>query len=158
MTVRIAFAVATLVAWALDVATKVWAAAELDDRSVSMFGGRLLLRESRNTGAAFSIGTGSTVLISLVGIVVVAGILLYVRRISSPAMAGGLGLVAGGALGNLTDRFLRSPGPLRGGVVDWIDLGWFPSFNAADSAITIGAALMLLASYVQERRARAAES
>lgn len=158
MTVRIAFAVATLVAWALDVATKVWAAAELDDRSVSMFGGRLLLRESRNTGAAFSIGTGSTVLISLLGVVVVAAILLYVRRVTSPALAIGLGLVAGGALGNLTDRFLRSPGLLRGGVVDWIDLGWFPSFNAADSAITIGAALMLLASYVQERRARAAES
>lgn len=158
MTVRIAFSVATLVAWALDVATKVWAAAELDDRSVSMFGGRLLLRESRNTGAAFSIGTGSTVLISLLGVVVVAAILLYVRRVTSPALAIGLGLVAGGALGNLTDRFLRSPGLLRGGVVDWIDLGWFPSFNAADSAITIGAALMLLASYVQERRARAAES
>lgn len=156
MSVRVGFGVATLVAWTLDVATKVWAAAELDDRSIVLLGGRLLLRESRNTGAAFSVGTGSTVLISLVGIVVVAGILLYVRRISSPAMAGGLGLVAGGALGNLTDRFLRSPGPLRGGVVDWIDLGWFPSFNAADSAITVGVVLLLLASYVEERRARSA--
>lgn len=146
-----------LVAWGLDVATKVWAAAELDTRTISVLGGRLLLRESRNTGAAFSIGTGSTVLISLVGIAVVAGILVYVRRVTSPAMAVGLGLIAGGALGNLTDRFFRSPGPLRGGVVDWIDLGWFPSFNAADSAITVGAVLMLLTSYVQERRAQPAE-
>ena len=154
MTVRTAFCVATFLAWALDVVTKVWAAAELDDRPVALFGGRLLLLESRNTGAAFSIGTGSTVLISLVGMVVVIGILLYVRRVSSPAMAVGLGLVAGGALGNLTDRLFRSPGPLRGGVVDWLDLGWFPSFNAADSAITVGAGLLLLASHLEERRAR----
>lgn len=158
MTMRIAFCTAVGVAWALDLATKVWAAGELDDRSIALFGGRLLLRESRNTGAAFSIGTGSTVLISLVGFVVVAGILLYVRRVSSRAMAVGLGLVAGGALGNLTDRLFRTPGPLRGGVVDWIDLGWFPSFNAADSAITVGVALLLLASYVEERRAHPAEA
>ena len=158
MTVRPAFYATAVVAWALDVATKVWAAAELDDRTIALFGGRLLLRESRNTGAAFSIGTGSTVLISLVGIAIVAGVLLYVRRVSSPAIAAGLGLVAGGALGNLTDRLLRSPGPLRGGVVDWIDLGWFPSFNAADTAITLGAGLVLLASYVEERRARPVQS
>ena len=158
MTARLAFCAAAAVAWALDVATKVWAVAELDDRSIGLFGGRLLLRESRNTGAAFSIGTGSTVLISLVGVVVVVGILLYVRRVSSPAMAVGLGLVAGGALGNLTDRLFRSPGPLRGGVVDWLDLGWFPSFNAADTAITIGVVLLLLASHVEERRARPAEA
>lgn len=157
MTVRIAFSIATLVAWAVDVATKTWAAAELDDRSIALLGGRLLLRESRNTGAAFSIGTGSTVLITLIGMVVVAGILLYVRRVMSPAMGVGLGLIAGGALGNLTDRFFRSPGPLRGGVVDWIDLGWFPSFNAADSAITVGVGLLLLASSVEERRPRPAE-
>jgi signal peptidase II len=158
MMVRTAFCAAAAVAWALDVTTKVWAAAVLDDRSIALFGGRLLLRESRNTGAAFSIGTGSTVLISVVGIVVVVGILLFLRRVSSKAMAVGLGLVAGGALGNLTDRLFRSPGPLRGGVVDWLDLGWFPSFNAADSAITVGVALLLLASYVEERRARPAEA
>ena len=157
MAVKIAFGVAAIVAWALDVATKVWAAAELDGRTIALFGGRLLLRESRNTGAAFSIGTGSTVLISLVGVVIVTGILIYVRRISSRTMAVGLGLVAGGALGNLTDRFLRDPGPLRGGVVDWIDLGWFPSFNAADSAITVGVVVLLLASYVDERRERRAQ-
>ena len=158
MTLRVAFCVAAVVAWVLDVASKVWAAAELDERSVALFGGRLLLRESRNTGAAFSIGTGSTALISLVGIVVVVGILLYVRRVSSPTMAVGLGLVAGGALGNLTDRLLRNPGPLRGGVVDWVDLGWFPSFNVADSAITVGAGLILLASHLEERRARPVEA
>lgn len=158
MSVRLAFSIAAGLAWVLDVATKVWAAAYLDDRSIAVLGGRLLLRESRNTGAAFSIGTGSTMLISLIGIAVVLGILVYLRRVTSRAMAVGLGLVAGGALGNLTDRFFRSPGPLRGGVVDWLDLGWFPSFNAADSAITVGAGLILLASHLEERRARAAQA
>ena len=155
MTVRTGFVAALVCAWALDVATKVWAASGLKDEPIALFGGRLMLRESRNTGAAFSIGTGSTVLISVFGMVMVAGILVYVRRVSSPTLAVGLGLVAGGALGNLTDRIFRSPGPLRGGVVDWLDLGWFPSFNAADSAITVGAGLVLLAAYLEERRASA---
>jgi signal peptidase II len=158
VTARGTFVTALIAAWALDVITKVWAASSLTDRSVSLLGGRLLLRESRNTGAAFSIGTGITVLISLIGIAVVLAILVYVRRVSSRTSAIGLGLVAGGALGNLTDRLLRSPGPLRGGVVDWLDLGWFPSFNAADSAITVGAGLVLLASVLEERRARAVEA
>ena len=154
MSPRLVFAVGLLSAWALDVATKVWAATSLTDRTIALVGGRLLLRESRNTGAAFSIGAGQTVLISLVGIVVVSAILLHQRRVTSRAAAAGWGLVAGGATGNLTDRLLRDPGPLRGGVVDWIDLGWFPSFNAADSAITIGAVLLLLATVRDERRAQ----
>ena len=153
MTARVGFVVALVCAWALDAATKVWAAAELADEPIALLGGRLMLRESRNTGAAFSIGTGSTVVISGLGIAVVVGILLYVQRVTSRALAVGLGLVAGGALGNLTDRLFRTPGPLRGGVVDWLDLGWFPSFNAADGAITLGAGLVLLASYLDERRA-----
>ena len=153
MTPRRVFVVALLSAWALDVATKLWAATSLTERTIALLGGRLLLRESRNTGAAFSIGTGQTVLISLVAIVVVAAILLHLRKVTSRAAAAAWGLVAGGATGNLTDRLLRDPGPLRGGVVDWIDLGWFPSFNAADSAITVGVILLLLATFREERRA-----
>ena len=151
MTPRGAFAAALGVAWALDVATKVWAAASLSDRTIALLGGRLLLRESRNTGAAFSIGTGSTLLISLIGLVVVTVIVLHVRSVTSRSAAVAWGLIAGGATGNLTDRVLRDPGPLRGGVVDWIDLGWFPSFNAADSAITVGVVLLLLVTFREER-------
>ena len=154
VTARRVFVVALVSAWALDVATKAWAASSLSDRSLALLGGRLLLSESRNTGAAFSIGTGQTMLISLVGIVVVGAILLHQHRVTSRVAAVGWGLVAGGATGNLTDRLLRDPGPLRGGVVDWIDLGWFPSFNAADSAITVGAVLLLLATVRDERRAQ----
>ena len=146
MTPRWAFSAAFVVAWAIDVVTKVWAAASLSERTIGLLGGRLLLRESRNTGAAFSIGIDQTILISLIGVVIVAVIVRHVRTVASRAAAAAWGLVAGGATGNLTDRLLRDPGPLRGGVVDWIDLGWFPSFNAADSAITVGVALLLLAS------------
>ena len=156
MTPRRAFALAVLVAWALDVATKAWAAASLSDRAVSLLGGRLLLQESRNTGAAFSVGADRTVLISLVGIVVLMVILRHVRQVGSSVAAVGWGLVAGGAAGNLTDRLLRTPGPLRGGVVDWIDLGWFPSFNAADSAITVGVVLLLVTVVRDEQTERRA--
>ena len=155
MTPRVAFVATLAAAWVLDVATKVWAAASLTERTIALLGGRLLLRESRNTGAAFSIGTDRTVLISLIGIVVVAVVVRHVRGVSSRTAAAAWGLVAGGAMGNLTDRLLRDPGPLRGGVVDWIDLGWFPSFNAADSAITTGVALLLLATLREERASTA---
>ena len=155
VTPRRAFAAALVTAWALDVVTKVWAAGSLTERTIALLGGRLLLRESRNTGAAFSIGTGRTVLISLIGIVVVTVIVVHVRKATSRVTAVAWGLVAGGAVGNLTDRLLRDPGPLRGGVVEWIDLGWFPSFNAADSAITVGVALLLFVT-VSEERASAA--
>ena len=155
MTPRRVFTAALVAVWALDVATKAWAAASLTERTIALLGGRLLLRESRNSGAAFSIGTDQTLLISLAGIVVITIIVLHVRKVTSPAAAVAWGLVAGGAAGNLTDRLLRDPGPLRGGVVDWIDLGWFPSFNAADSAITVGAVLLLLASFREDRTSAA---
>ena len=151
MRLRRAFVAALVAAWAVDVATKTWAAASLTERTIGLFGGRLLLRESRNTGAAFSIGTDQTVLISLIGLVVVTVIVRHIRTVTSQASAVAWGLVAGGATGNLTDRLLREPGPLRGGVVDWIDLGWFPSFNAADAAITVGVALLLVVSVREER-------
>ena len=120
MTPRRAFAAALVAAWAIDVVTKVWAAASLTERTIGLLGGRLLLRESRNTGAAFSLGTDQTVLISLLGVVIVTVIVVHVRTVTSRAAAAAWGLVAGGATGNLTDRLLRDPGPLRGGVVDLV--------------------------------------
>lgn len=155
MTPRSAFGAALLAAVALDVTTKTWAAASLTERSISLLSGRLLLRESRNTGAAFSIGTDRTVLISLFAIGVVAAIAWHLRKVRTVPSAVAWGLIAGGATGNLIDRLLRAPGPLRGGVVDWIDLGWFPSFNGADSVITTGVVLLLLVSRREERASSA---
>ena len=65
------------------------------------------------------------------------------RRLASPWWAVGLGLILGGALGNLVDRFFRSPGPLRGHVVDFLSIGWWPVFNVADPAVVGGAILLV---------------
>ena len=73
-------------------------------------------------------------------------IVMLVRKIATVPEAIGLGLVLGGAVGNLADRLFRGPGLFDGSVVDFVDFSFFPAFNAADSAITIGAALILLLS------------
>ena len=137
---------------ALDVATKVWAVATLHDREIETLGGLVVLHEHRNPGAAFSIAGGATVLFSLIAIGIVAVIVRTARKITSNAWALSLGLLLGGALGNLVDRMLRSPGPFRGHVVDFIDLHWngesvWPVFNVADMAIVTGGALALLLSF-----------
>lgn len=129
-----------------------WAVAELSDRSISTLGGLVVLHEHRNPGAAFSIAGGATVLFSVIAIVIVAVILRTARKITSNAWAVSLGLLLGGALGNLVDRILRDPGPFRGHVVDFIDLHWhgesiWPVFNVADMAIVTGGALALLLSF-----------
>jgi signal peptidase II len=101
---------------------------------------------SRNPGAAFSFAEGATVVFTAIAVVVVAVILRVSRRLGSLGWAASLGLLLGGASGNLVDRLFRSPGPGRGAVVDFIDFQVFPSFNVADSAITVGAVLAVLLS------------
>jgi signal peptidase II len=100
----------------------------------------------RNEGAAFSFAEGATVLFSLIAVVVAVVIVRTARRLYSTAWAVVLGLVLGGALGNLVDRLFRSPGVLRGGVVDFVsvfapDGRVWPVFNVADSAIVCGGLL-----------------
>jgi signal peptidase II len=104
----------------------------------------LTLTLTRNAGAAFSIGGGATVLFTLVALGVVAVIVRTARSMASRAWAVTLGLLLGGALGNLSDRLLRSPAPLRGHVVDWLELPHWPVFNLADSAIVAGGVLAVL--------------
>ena len=137
---------------ALDVATKVWAVERLSPREIDLLGGLVVLHEHRNPGAAFSIAGGATVLFTVVAAGIVAVIVRTARRLESRAWAAALGLLLGGALGNLADRMLRSPGPFRGHVVDFIDLQWngesiWPVFNVADMAIVTGALLALLLSF-----------
>lgn len=112
----------------------------------------MVLHEQRNPGAAFSIAGGATVLFTLVALGIVAVIVRTARRLRSRAWAVTLGLLLGGALGNLADRLLRAPGPLRGHVVDFVDLQWhgssvWPVFNVADAAIVTGALLAVLLSW-----------
>ncbi len=135
---------------ALDVITKVIAVATLEGRPpVQLLGGAVYLVLFRNPGAAFSLATGMTWLLTLIAIGVVIVIVRMAGRLRSVCWAIALGLVLGGALGNLVDRMFRAPGPLRGHVVDMVsvfapDGSVFPVFNVADSAISVGAVLLVL--------------
>ncbi len=132
---------------ALDVITKVLVVAELEGRrQLELLGGQLLIRVSRNPGAAFSFAEGATVLFTAVALTVIVVIVRIARRLHSLAWAVSLGLLLGGATGNLVDRILRAPGVGRGAVVDFIDFQVWPSFNVADSAIVTGGVLAVLLS------------
>jgi signal peptidase II len=129
----------------LDIATKVTVVATLSSRPpVRLVGGLLRFRVWRNPGAAFSIGPSMTLLFTAIAVAVIGYILRTSRRIRSVGWAVALGLLLGGATGNLTDRIFRFPGPLRGYVVDWIQVPHWPVFNLADSAIVCGGVLAVL--------------
>ncbi len=133
---------------ALDVLTKVLVVAQLEgQRTVELLGGRLLLRVTRNSGAAFSFAEGATVVFTAVAVTVVVIILRTARRLRSLRWALALGLLLGGASGNLVDRLLRAPGVGRGAVVDFIDFLVWPSFNVADSGIVVGGILAVVLSF-----------
>ena len=133
-----------------DVLTKITAVARLEGREpVELLGGAVYLVLVRNPGAAFSLATGYTWVLSLVAVAVVVVIARIARRLRSTGWAVALGLVLGGALGNLADRVFRAPGPLRGHVVDVVSLfapdgSVWPVFNLADSSIVSGGVLLVL--------------
>ncbi len=141
----------------LDVITKIIVVKTLSGRppgaparTVRLLGGFLKLTLVRNPGAAFGLGAhdgwAATVLYSAIAIGVIVVILRTSRRIGSVGWAITLGLLLGGATGNLVDRIFRAPGPFRGEVVDWIQLPHWPVFNLADSAIVCGGILAVLLS------------
>jgi signal peptidase II len=131
----------------LDLVTKLVVVATIEPgEDIRTLGGALYLTNLRNTGAAFSFAEGFTVLFSLVAAAVVVVIVRTARRLFSTGWAVALGLVLGGAVGNLIDRVFRDPGFLRGGVVDFLsvfgpDGEVWPVFNVADSAIVCGGVL-----------------
>jgi signal peptidase II len=130
-----------------DVISKVIVVAKLSDRApVRVINHVLTLTLTRNPGAAFSIGPGITVVFTAVAVGVVVVIVRTARSLASKGWATALGLLLGGALGNLVDRIFRSPAPFRGHVVDWIQLPHWPVFNLADSAIVVGGVLAVLLS------------
>ena len=112
---------------------------------VHVLGNVLMLNLLRNSGAAFSFGTGNTIVFTAIAVAVVIYIVRTARNLRSVGWAVTLGLLLGGALGNLADRVLRAPGVFRGDVVDWIELTrYWPVFNVADSAIVCGGILTVL--------------
>ncbi|NNH72126.1 signal peptidase II [Nocardia uniformis] len=133
------------VLFAVDLLAKVIAVANLTPgQPVYLIGDVVRLSLVRNPGAAFSMATGMTWLLTLVATAVVIGVIRIGRTLRSLWWAVGLGMVLGGALGNLVDRLFRSPGPLQGHVVDYMAVGWWPVFNVADSAIVCGAILLVV--------------
>ncbi|MDQ1568257.1 MAG: signal peptidase [Actinomycetota bacterium] len=126
----------------LDQLTKVWAVSALSDGPVHVIGSVLQFRLTRNPGGAFSLLTNLTPVLAVLAVIMVGFIVRTTRRTDDLVMAYSLALVLGGAVGNLVDRLVRSPGFLRGEVVDFIKVPHWPTFNLADSAITIGVILI----------------
>ena len=130
----------------LDQVTKVWAVAALSDGPVDIFGDVLQFRLARNPGAAFSSFLSGGPYLGVIAAIVAVVIAAILPKLELGIDRLGLALFMGGALGNFTDRVFRGDGFLDGAVIDFIAPSFFPSFNVADSAITIGVVLMLWSS------------
>lgn len=140
-----------------DQVTKAVALSALSDgESVPVINGVWHWTLQRNPGAAFSILTRAPVVFTIVAIGISIGIVWYARKVRDTGLALALGLVLGGALGNLSDRMFRPPGPFRGHVIDFIDFRIWPTFNVADMCIVTGAALLFVHSVRAERAEREA--
>lgn len=132
---------------AADQVTKAWALEALTGRTIPIVDGVFQLRLARNSGAAFSLFSGGGPLLGVVAIGVVALIVWSLKDGLHRVDAVALGLVLGGAGGNLADRVFRATGFLDGLVVDWLDIVSWPTFNLADAAITVGVVLLLARSF-----------
>jgi signal peptidase II len=131
---------------AADAISKAIVVAKMADRvaPIRLLGGLLTITYTRNGGAAFSIGTSMTVVFTLIAAAVIVYVLRAARNLRSIGWAVALGLLLGGATGNLLDRIFRAPAPFQGHVVDWIQLPHWPVFNLADSSICCAGVLVVL--------------
>jgi signal peptidase II len=131
---------------ALDQLTKSWAVSALADGPKRIIGDNVEFMLTRNGGSAFSRFQGLTPVLAIGAIIVTIVLARVLRRATDRLLIVALTLVLGGALGNLCDRIFRAPGFLRGHVVDFVAVGWWPVFNVADSCVTIGAILLIIRS------------
>jgi signal peptidase II len=136
----------------VDQVTKAWAVDRLPGSPVAIFGHDVELRLRRNSGGAFSLFQGFTPLLAVLAIGIAWFVVRAVRRTEDRLVLVALALVLGGAIGNLIDRLARSPGFLRGEVVDFVRLGSWPTFNVADAAITVGVVLLVVVVLRDTRR------
>lgn len=139
------------VAYVLDRVSKIWVERTLTDGPLDVIPGVFTLRFTTNSGGAFSIGGSTPWIFTTATIVISTAIIATAFRHRSALTAIALGLILGGALGNLTDRVVRGPG-FSGQVVDFVDLHVWPIFNMADSAIVVGAVLLAIGSFRSDRR------
>ena len=144
---RLVFAGVALVAYAVDLGSKQWALSALADGDIAVLGDWFTLHLTSNPGAAFSTGTGFTIVFTCLAMVAVVVVLWLSRRIASVGWALGLGFLLGGVGGNLTDRIVREPEPLHGHVVDFLMLPNWPVFNVADICINVAAGVIILQTF-----------
>ncbi|MEU0987084.1 MULTISPECIES: signal peptidase II [unclassified Streptomyces] len=145
--IAVLFGVA-VVAYALDLVTKMIVVAKLEHHPpIEIIGDWLQFEAVRNAGAAFGIGEAFTVIFTVIAAAVIVVIARLARKLYSLPWAIALGLLLGGALGNLTDRIFRAPGVFEGAVVDFIAPKHFAVFNLADSAIVCGGILIVILSF-----------
>jgi signal peptidase II len=136
------------VAYLLDLISKLVVVAHLEGRDeIELIGEWVQLEAIRNPGAAFGFGETLTIVLTAIAVIVITVICRIARKLYSTPWAVALGLLLGGAFGNLTDRLFRSPGIFRGEVVDFIAVKHFAVFNLADSAIVCGGILIVLLSF-----------
>jgi signal peptidase II len=136
-----------------DQLSKWWAVDRLSRGPITIVGD-IRLALTHNSGGAFGLGSGFVPMVALAVVALVVVLFVVGRSIDRAAIAVALGLVLGGALGNLADRVFRAPGFGRGAVVDFVDLRRWPVFNVADAAITCGCILLLLMSFSRSRAER----
>lgn len=132
----------------IDQVTKHWAVTHLADGHVDKVFWTLQFNLSFNSGMAFGQAQGWGPVIAVVATVVIVSFVLTLKRTDGVLSVIAVGLIVGGALGNLIDRLVRNEAWLRGRVVDFIDFQWFPIFNIADICINVGGALLII-SYVR---------
>jgi signal peptidase II len=130
--------------WLFDYATKTWALSNFSSDPQPVIGTLLQFTLLKNSGAAFSLASGFTLIFSLLAVAVIATIVRYAARITSRGWLTCAGLLLGGVLGNLTDRIFREPGFFLGHVIDWIQIPNWPVFNIADIAISTAALLAFI--------------
>ncbi|AXI71114.1 signal peptidase II [Streptomyces cavourensis] len=144
----LALVAVAVVAYLLDLVSKLIVVAKLEHQPpIDIIGDWLQFRALRNPGAAFGFGEAFTVIFTIIAAGVIVVVIRLARKLYSLPWAIALGLLLGGALGNLTDRIFRAPGVFEGAVVDFIAPKHFAVFNLADSAIVCGGILIVILSF-----------
>jgi signal peptidase II len=136
--------VVAVLAYGTDLLTKTLALRNLGGDPVPVVGDLLQLRLVRNPGAAFSLGTSYTAVLTVIAVIAAVVVLVLARRVADRLWAFGLGCLLGGVLGNLTDRVFREPSFMQGHVIDFLELPSWPVFNVADICINVAAGVIIL--------------
>lgn len=127
-----------------DLLTKRYAALNFDGNPVEVIPGFFGLTFVENPGGAFGMFQNGGVVIGIAAVIITLVVLVVLAAERPMAETVALGLVVGGAVGNLVDRFARGDGIIDGAVIDWVELWWIPTFNIADTSVTVAVALLLI--------------